>query len=134
MPMTEDELAELDKLLLRLDKNAKALKYTRWLEVVMGLVFLGFGAWSLMKLPDDYMAGIPKDFSAPVDAFAICSARISAIDFCTVLVTGLFYWAIGVFLLVGILCRWRKGHNDRLLVKMARAWLELQKPAPRDAP
>jgi hypothetical protein len=131
--MKQDELVGLDKLLLRMEKNAKAWTYTRWLSVVFGLLFLVGGAWLLMKLPDAQRAGIPKDFSAPVDAFGLMVARQSAIDFCMLWALGLFQVAFGVNLLTSILCRWRKGHHDRLLVKMARAWLESQKPIPPSA-
>jgi len=125
MPMTENELGELDKLLRRMEKNAKAWTYTRWLSVVLGLLFLGLGAeWLLMKLPDAQRALMPRDFSAPVDAFDLLSTINSAIDICMLWALGLFQVAIGVNLLTSILCRWRKGHHDLLLAKMARTWLE----------
>ncbi len=134
MPMTHDERADLDKLLRRMEKKAKAWTFARWMVIVLGLCFLGSGAWLLLKLPHAWVAGIPKDFSAPVGAFELLWARHSAIYICLSLAAGLVQVVLGGITLTSSLCRWRKGRNDRLLVKMARAWLESQQPVPPSAP
>ena len=41
---------------------------------------------------------------------------------------------LGAFTLTNCLIRWRKGHHDLLLVKMARAWVESQHAVPPSAP
>ena len=134
MPMTENELADLDKLLLRMEKKAKAWTYARWMVIVLGLLILGCGAWLLLKLPDAWVAGLPKDVIAPVGGFELLWARHSAIYICLLLGSGLVQVVLGGIALTSSLCRWRKGQNDRLLVKMARAWLESQSPVLPDTP
>jgi len=134
MPMTENELADLDKLLRRMEKNAKAWIWARWMVIVLGLLILGFGAWLLIRMPDVWRAGMPKDFGTHVDAFELLWARHSAIYICLSLAAGLVQVALGGIILTSSLGRWRKGRNDRLLVKMARAWLESQQAVPPSAP
>jgi len=134
MPMTKDELADLDKLLRRMEKKAKAWTWARWIPVVLGLLILGCGAWLLLKLPHAWVAGISKDSSKPVDASDLMFARLSTIYVCLLLAAGLVQVVLGGIMLTSSLCRWRKGHHDLLLVKMARAWLESQQPVPPSAP
>ncbi len=135
MPMTENELADLDTLLLRLEKKAKAWTWGRWMIVVMGLLLLGLAAWALtMQVPHAWRAGMQKDVGTHVGAFELLWARNSAVYICLSLGAVVFYGALGGILLTSSLCRWRKGRNDLLLVKMARAWLESQQADPPSAP
>jgi len=132
--MTEDELGELDKLLLRMDKKAKAWTWARWLPVVLGLIFLGGGAWLMVKQPAFFPTLMPKDSNSPVTAFDGWSASNTAIACCVVWTAWVFQLSLGGIMLTSSLCHWRKGHHDLLLVKMARAWLESQQSVPPSAP
>ena len=134
MPMTENELADLDKLLRRMEKNAKAWTYTRWLVVVLGLIFLGGVAWLMVKQPAFFPTLMPKDSNSPVTAFDGWSARDTAMVCCVVWTAWVFQLSLGGIMLTSSLCHWRKGQNDRLLVKMAQAWLESQSPVLPDTP
>ncbi len=132
--MTENELTDLDKLLLRREKIAKAWTFARWMNVVLGLLVLGCGVWLLMKAPDAWRAEVTRDVSTPVDAFDLMSTRNSTIYCCLLWVVGIFHGTLGGILVASSLCHWRKGHHDLLLVKMARAWVESQQAVPPSAP
>ena len=134
MPMTENDLADLDKLFRRMEKNAKAWTVGRWIEVVFGLLFLGGGAWLLVEQPVFLPALLPRDFSKPVDTLSLMLAQGSAISYCLVWAACMIQLYFGSTLLISSLARWNKGRNDRLLVKMGRAWLESQQPVPPSAP
>ncbi len=135
MPMTENELADLDKLLLRLEKKAKGWTWGRWMNVVLSFLLLGVAAWILtMQVPDAWRAMTSRDFIAPINASDLWRARGSTMYLCLGYGLAAFFGLCGGIAMTHTLCHWRKGHHDLLLVKMARAWLESQQAVPPSAP
>ncbi len=128
MPMTPDELVRLDKLLCRLDRNARAWSVTRWIITVFGLVFVGLGMWHFMMLPKGWHDLIPQ-VDGIVDTYSLMSANEAVLNYCLLWAMSVINAVLGGFLMASALCRWRKGHQDGLLLKMARSWLESQVPA-----
>ena len=128
MPLTHDEMTDLDKMLARMEKNAKAWVFMRWLCLACGVGLLGMGAW-LWQQQTKAWSGLTPDDNGPVDALDLMLANILLMHCFVCYVLALTHAGLGGCVVAGTLARWRKGKRDRLLVKMARSWMESQRPA-----
>lgn len=123
MPLTNEELAEVDKLLGRMEKNAKKWRVQRWISMVIALLILGMGCWTIMLA----MTVLPKNPDDPfktVTHLDLANDRMWLSIFCSGLVNGMIVTLTGVGGLIYTLGNWNKGKKDRLLAKLARSYVE----------
>ena len=123
MPMTQDELVDLDKLLCRMMKEARGWRFMRWFGLVMGIFLIGLTVLQLSTLWNFVEI---KDANEPVNA----SDLILVKALCLCAPAAIFTMATGMGVVIYSLTRWRKGRRDVLLIRMAQSWLESQQSAP----
>ena len=140
MSLTNEELAELEKLLTQRRRAAWDWKFGRWVIVVGGLFFLLTAAYmSVWQWPRTFQAWeelgrIP--WSHPVHRVDLeilelrgdlQTAKWEVLTLCKMQFYVLSSAMIGSFLLASGLAHWRKDKRDVLLIKMAQTYLEEQR-------
>ena len=134
MPMTENELADLERYLQRVEKIAKTWRYNRWIAVGAAFFTLAMAAWVMMLHARAYKDFVLRDFGKVPDAVEFRLTMQAAMAINSLYVFAFAFGLLGAVGLASSLCRWNKERNDLLLVKMSRAWVESQQAVPPSAP
>ncbi|MCD4823040.1 MAG: hypothetical protein K8S55_00395 [Phycisphaerae bacterium] len=110
MSLTHDELTDIDKLLGRMEKKARSWRIFRWILLGAGLLFAGQAVWMFNLLK----TAISPEFSTR--------------SFCIGYVLAIFLTGLGSWLLTVTLIAWNKGRNEGLLIKLAKSYVDEQRP------
>ena len=125
MPLTHDELADIDKLLGRMEKKARSWRIFRWVFLGAGLLFAGQAVWIFTLLKTT----ISPEFSNTVSNFDLLLEQSRAKGFCIGYVLAIFLTGLSSWILVTALANWNKGRKDGLLIKLARSYVDEQQPS-----
>ena len=90
MPLTNEELAAIDKLLGRIEKNARAWRFTRWLFLGFGLLSAGLAFWLFWVWGTGWMAAIPSEPSNNVTSVNVLVERCLVMGLCVGYVSAMF--------------------------------------------
>ena len=123
MPLTRDEAVELDKLLAQLDKRNRGWWLTRWVVLVMGLMWVVLTLWifgSAWQTARTLIA-LPNNPTAAASALDVVLVSNSAMNVCFHVIIGFWTIQVSVWLIGFALGNWRKGRRDELLIKLARS-------------
>jgi len=126
MPLTRDELADLERMFVRMEKGARAWAIARWFALALGVVWLALGAWFFVLLHKAWRVWMSEGPSAYVDAHELWAMCRAAVHICPLWLFGVLLSILGGWMTISSLARWRKGRQDALLIKMARSWMESQ--------
>jgi hypothetical protein len=126
MPLAKEELAEVDKLLGQMEKNARAWRFTRWLLIGCGLLTIGLAVWLFMLGVSILKSAIPVEPSSSVSSVDLLMPMM----FCQAYTLGIILGCFGVSVLCSSLVNWNKGRKDGLLIKLVRSYVEGQRPNP----
>jgi hypothetical protein len=117
MPLSEKEVTDIERLLARIGRNAKAWKFTRWIGIVFGPVMIALAIWLFSITQNDIADGVEKNIAR---IQAEMSYKLYLLAFVNVF--------IGIQLTGFSLFNWGKWKKDALLVRLAQACLETNKP------
>ena len=128
MPMTPEDLANLEKLLRRRERRAKDWLLSRWIIASFGLLLIGISLWFFIQTPEAWRTLIPiaDDCDFAIDALIVMPSSMAAVHFCILWSMAVLHGVPGVMFFSVAMCRWRRGNEERLLIKTARSWLETQ--------
>lgn len=124
MPLTREEMADIDRMLSRMDRKARRCR--SWGPVLGGVVSLGSAAYMFRMAANAYSWMVPEPPIDPLDVLVVVYGGMGAV---VAYFFGLGTLLVGIWMLMSLPDLWEKGHRDRLLVRMARCWLETQEPA-----
>ena len=127
MTLTGEELADIDKLLARMEKNARAWRFCRWFLIGAGLLLVGMALWVLTLAESCWKTPILTEPGHNVTGADLLFERLTAMGFCVLYVIAIFQGFFGVCVVLSILLRWNKGRRDALLIKLARSYIEAQR-------
>lgn len=126
MPLTSQELADVEKHLHRLEKAAKAWRITRWVVLFAGLAVVGMGIRFFVAVLA-FSKSLPADASAPVTRGDLSIERTLVLSYSLGHAAALFMAFLGASLLVWCLLNWRKGRERIGLIRLARSAVEAER-------
>ena len=120
MPLTNEELAEADKQLTRMEKKAKTWRIERWVNLLGGLGFAGTAIFLFHYVWTGWNSEFP----------GVPTGKISGID-------SVFLWMLNIMAIIHVslavrfvgyaVNNWNKGKRDYLLARLARSYVESQR-------
>jgi len=124
MPLTTDDLADIEKMLGRIEKNAEPWQFTRWVLLLFGILFVGLACWSFTIAQTFWTQEIPKEHVTGTDLYW---ERNNTMMFCACYMNSILSGVLGFSALCCSIPNWSKGKRDGLLVKLARSYVEEQR-------
>jgi hypothetical protein len=126
MQLSQDELAEAEKAVARMEKSAKMWKFERWFMLVVAIGFMAWGSYFYtVVLKWEMGQGVSLLVTSTTAPSEVALFLRSVLDIVDARVLGLFVsfvnFALGMWLLGNVLSKWRnRGIRYKLFSKMAR--------------
>ena len=119
MNLTPEEMAELEKMIVRMGKKAREWRWSRWIQLLIAVVNLAMGVW-LAGTWMELNTTVPKDPGAAVVQMDLWMSQQSTF----VGAGGLFLVGLGASQAGWALGHWRKSDRESLLANVLRCWME----------
>ena len=129
MHLTNEELADAEKLLARMEKNARAWRWARFVLLGMGIILLSVVVWEFVFWQTVLNTAIPIEPGNAVTAADLLRERHTVTNICMHFAVAIFHAVLVACLLSIALGHWNKGKRDSLLVKLARSYVDGQRPS-----
>jgi hypothetical protein len=128
MPFTKEELAQAEKLLARMEKDARSWAWARWLLIANGVVFLGASAWfnsTIEQINTAQFENLSRLAATTRPGFTVLPIDLMQVQTVSVMYTMLLILTLlaSASIVAGVI-GWRKGRRDLLWVKIARSYLQ----------
>jgi hypothetical protein len=129
MELTDDDLAEAEKLLAKVERNARAEEYCRWLYLITGVTFLWAGVWlygNTAELAKDVDYAPPTTTGSAnqvTQAELVMARRLDREYLLDIVLSWVALWG-GMSMLGLFLSRWGNPKKHILLAKLARCHLQ----------
>ncbi len=132
MPLTREEMADIDRMLSRMDRKARDRQWERWIGVLNIPLSFAFAAWSFWLAAKAWGLILPPDSDPQVSPLDLVFAVTGGMGVVATSILGFGGLLSGVTTLGTLPDWWNRGRREHLLVRMARCWLETQEPASPD--
>ena len=125
MPLTNEEVAQIEKLLAQMEKNARATRRLRWFFVGLGVAMIGGGMWVINLFV--HVMTEPFVSSLPTTPQELEHQRMLTVILTLVIVPAMImFWHAGSIIVHGFTA---PSKSDLLLIKLAKGYMESQRPA-----
>jgi hypothetical protein len=130
MALTTKDLADLNAFLRRTNSNAKVEQWMRWFQLAVGLGMIGLGVWCFLLVEREASLTFSH---TPITAVGLATDVIMTRSITMFYTNAVLIMSFGAWCLGVTLARWNRPKNQRLLVKLARTYLDEQQ-SPPDGP
>ena len=132
MRISQEDLAETEELLSKMERSAKSRKRVRWVGLASGLLSLALGVWGLVELSraDSYVANHLA--AAPELTPASLSRGLEWVKYWSLqMILFLSSVITGCLILLMVVVNWRPRTSDVVFKRLVRHYLAQAEPDER---